>query len=158
MRAFWIVVLGLAGAVAFVSTASASKIEYSKKELDDYCNSKAGTFRTSNKGWSCDIGTGDSAVHIACGKNGNCVMYKDLVLTKPPARANVFGKSVAASAQISGGGGLSRPATASGTDSAVVSSGAAGPISNATFAGGKSIGNTSGAGKALNGRPAFRQQ
>lgn len=99
MRAFLIVVLGFAGVASLVATASASKVEYSEKELDDYCYSHAGIYKTDRENyWSCEIGSGKSTVHIDCNRAGNCVMYNDVVFTKSqPTHGNVFGKPVAAS-------------------------------------------------------------
>ena len=94
MRAFFIAVLGLAGFASFIATASASKVEYSEKELDDYCYSHAGVYKTDRENfWSCEIGSGKSTVHIDCNKAGNCTMWSDVVFTKPQStHGNVVGK------------------------------------------------------------------
>jgi hypothetical protein len=94
MRAFWIVVFGSAGFAISVATASASKVEYSEKELDGYCYSHAGIYKTDRENyWSCEIGSGKSTVHIDCNKAGKCVMYNESVFTQPrPTRGLLVGK------------------------------------------------------------------
>ncbi len=94
MRAFLIVVLGFAGVASLVATASASKVEYAEKELDDYCYSHAGIYKTDRENyWSCEIGSGKSTVHIDCNKAGKCIMYNDVVFTQPrPTHGVVVGQ------------------------------------------------------------------
>jgi hypothetical protein len=107
MRAFFAVVLGFA---PFIATASASKVEYSEKELDDYCYSHAGVYKTDRENyWSCEIGSGKSTVHIDCNKTGKCVMYNNAVFTRPQS---VYGNIVGRPAVISTGNvGISTGAT-----------------------------------------------
>ena len=126
MRAFWIVVFGLAGFATSVATSSASKVEYSEKELDDYCYTHAGVYKTDRENyWSCEIGSGKSTVHIDCNKAGKCTMWNEVVFTQPrPTRTNIVGGAAAASTQISGGGTINSPKAAR-TNIAVVSSGSA---------------------------------
>lgn len=79
-------------------------------------------------------------------------MYNTVVFTKPqPPRTYVVGGPAAASAQISGGS-ITRPTTAAGRNSAVVSSGSAITTSNATYSAGKGVTNSFGASKVLDGR------
>jgi hypothetical protein len=94
MRTFWFAALGLAGVASFIATASASKVEYSEKELDDYCYSHAGVYKTDRENyWSCEIGSGKSTVHIDCNKAGKCTMWSDVIFTQPrPMHGILAGK------------------------------------------------------------------
>jgi hypothetical protein len=102
MRAFLIVMLGLAGLASFMATASTSKVEYSEKELDDYCYSHAGVYKTDRENyWSCEIGSGKSTVHIDCNKAGKCTMWSDVVFTQSrPTHGILVGKPAVMSSGI----------------------------------------------------------
>jgi hypothetical protein len=99
MRAFWIVVLGLA-VLVHGAAAEPPTFKMSEADLKTYCDSKDGEYfpPNGNKGYSCSIGQGKNAVVISCGPKGICKMYNTVVFTKPqPTHGTVFGRPAATS-------------------------------------------------------------
>lgn len=170
MRKFVIVTLGFAGiaGAAMTETSLASKVQYSEKELQAYCDKKGGNFSSGNGGgYGCSIGSGQSGVTINCTQSGNCVMNNTVVFTAPTK----FGRAAAQAASTTGFAGS---ASSSGSASTAGKSPAAGNAStNGTLAASGpstnksttqttpvTVSTTSGSGGGMpqNGRPGLRQQ
>ena len=169
MRKFLVVTLGcvsIAGA-AMTETSSASKVQYSEKELKAYCDKKGGNFSTSDSGgYGCAIGSSDKGVTITCTASGKCNMYNTVVFTLPPTHASAAGQAASttgvsgnAAGSTSGGGRASTGGNASGVNS-TSAAGVSSTSKSATKTAPVTVSTTTGAGGGMpqSGRPGLRQQ
>jgi hypothetical protein len=168
MRAFWILSLGFAGAGIFAAPALAEKFEahLTREQVKTNCINSGGRYddHTQSGGYSCTLPN----EKFDCTNAGVCTIGK----TRGVVSIQTSPATLKTGAKISSSAGASK----------LVTSGSPTVTSNAMFAANKSATNTLGAsntvgasnipsasntsgaritaagGKAVNGRPAFRQQ